>query len=498
MNLRERTPRPSFPVLALLAGIGAEAIYLLAATGPLSILANGSKLTDLGGLTDHGPLAAALVTLGIIALFGLYGLALWAFARWERFGLALALGGALAFSATLVFLYPATAMDVYNYAVQGHIVTFNHLNPLVNSPSQASGDAFVAYAGSWSESTSPYGPFWIGLSSLDALIAGNNVVLAIVLLKALAAMAVVTTSALLAVAAGPRGPRAATLAAAAFGWNPLVLIELVGNGHNDSVMTALLVLAMLLLARRHFASGMAALSASIFVKYLTITAVPFYLLDEIADRARPLEARLAAIGRSCIVLAVATAVAFAPFWAGLDTLARVRQVDNNYLASIPALAILLDGAALPWMMIAQIVVVGGVALWQAVSLWRGRATPERAIFEVSFAVILVATHFAGWYLPLLVAVAVFVGDRWLLARAVVFSFTAALTIPIWAFAYPWTQPALGLLAFHEIVVPLTFVPPLAVILIRILRSDRAAPPGPPATIGASQDERREEELVLAG
>lgn len=458
-----------FPRAALAAGLAIEAIYLAAVAGPLSLFTNGTRLTDLGEITNHTPLAAVLVTLALVATFGLYGLALWALARQEGRSLALALGGTLVFSLTLIFMYPATAMDVYNYAVQGHVVTFHHLNPLVEPPARATGDGFVAYAGSWSESTSPYGPFWIGLSSLDALVAGNNVVLAIALLKALAALAVVATSTLLAYAARSRGKRASAVAAACFGWNPLVQLELVGNGHNDAVMTALLVAALILLARRRIAGGTIALAASVFVKYLTIAAVPFYLLDEVGDRERPLGERLEAVGRSIAILVVATALAFAPFWSGPGTLARVRQVENNYLASLPALAILIDGATINWVPLAQAVVVGTVALWQAAALWRGRSSVARALFEVFFAVILVTTHFAGWYLPILVAVAALVGDRWLLARAIVFTATAALTDPFWAYAFTPLNSAIGLLGVHLIVVPLTFLPPLAVIVISRLR-----------------------------
>src|SRR5262249_30375408 len=155
------------------------------------------------------------------------------------------------------------------------------------------------------------------------------------------------------------------------------------------------------LSRRHATSGSLAVAVSAFVKYLTVAAVPFFVLAQLRDRSQTARERMATVARSVGVMVLATAIAFAPLWFGPTTISRVREVDSNYLASISALTIMIVVGSIDWVLYAQIALVAAVALWQAFSYWQGRASLARALFEVFFAIILVATHFAGWVLPLL-------------------------------------------------------------------------------------------------
>jgi len=463
----------------VIVGAITEALYLAAVVGPFSLLSNGSRLTDLGGLTGHGWPAAVLVSVGLLVLFVLYGTAIWQLLRYPKLDSRLVLGGTILFCLTLVFLYPVTAMDIYNYAVQGHVVASYHLNPLITAPASVQGDPFISYAGIWANSASPYGPFWIAITALDAAIVGPNIIPAVLLLKMLSAVGVVATTALLKTAAEERGSRRGAVAAALFGWNPLVLIELVGNGHNDAVMIALCLFSLVLLTRHQATFGAPALAASVFVKYLTAVAVPYYFLSQIADGRRSVRTMLSAMGGSVLSFVVITAVVYAPFWAGPATFERVRQVNDNYLASLPALAILLLPNAAFELTAARLAIVGLVGIWQTWAILHRRTTVERAVFETYFAVLLVATHFAGWYLPLLIALGVLSADRWLVARAVVFSVTALLTTPLWTYLFPATQNALSFAQFHLIVVPFTFLPPLALIIVQILAARHGAAPAVP-------------------
>src|SRR5712692_10398065 len=63
------------------AAVATEAIYLTGVFGPLSLLDHGTKLTDLGELTGHGPTVGVLVTTGLLGLFVLYACACLAIAR---------------------------------------------------------------------------------------------------------------------------------------------------------------------------------------------------------------------------------------------------------------------------------------------------------------------------------------------------------------------------------------------------------------------------------
>ena len=96
-----------------------EADYLAAVVGPFSLIENGTRT----------PNHRALFVLGFTALFNV----------------------------TLTFLYPVTAMDVYNDAIDGNVLGFDGLNPMIYPPTRASDDGFIAFAGSWADSPSPDG-----------------------------------------------------------------------------------------------------------------------------------------------------------------------------------------------------------------------------------------------------------------------------------------------------------------------------------------------------
>jgi hypothetical protein len=493
---------PRRPALQLLGcAFAIELVYVAAVAGPLSLLTNGSRLADLGDLTGITPTAAALVTAGLVLLFGMYLAAFRSIASAGRLGSIVVVTGSAMFSSTLALMYPATAMDVYNYVVQGHLIAFDGMNPLLASPSAASNDPFTYYAGSWSGSTSPYGPVWLLLMVPIALAAGNSVVTAVLLAKCLAALGVVATTVLLLLHGRLTGTNGIT-AAFLFGWNPLVQIELVGNGHNDALMVMLLVVGIVMLtprlerrgpgsgarprtARRAPARGSAlafqgevadsvedgkkslitliaivaiSLTASALVKYLTAPALGFALLALLAVPRRRGPARLIAPLVFLLVVAATVAITFAPFWVGPSVLQRLRDVDGNYLSSIPALIILIDRGAMGWLIYPRVAIVAAVVAGQAWRVVRRKTPLAAALFDVELAIIVVATHFAGWYVPLLLALALLSGRPRQIVQALSLTFATTLTTPLWAYLWPAEQPGLTLLGLHLILVPLTFLP----------------------------------------
>jgi hypothetical protein len=477
-----------------LAGLGIEALFLVSVLGPFSLLAHGQTLTDLGQLTDHQPVAFAAIVGGLLALFAGYGLALAGVRQGKATPsqrlLALVLVGTAIFSLTLIFLYPISAIDVYNYAVEGHVAAFYQVNPLVTAPAQLASDPFVAFAGSLGNTASPYGPIWLPLATLAARLAGANVVLAVIVLKSLSALAVVGTTALIGFAPRGRAAPYAPFAALLFGWNPLVQLELVGNGHNDAILTLFLVAALVLAGSQRSVLGTIAGGLSALVKGLTLAALPILLLTPLVDRTSPVRIRLLRFGMSLIALVIVAVLAYAPYWVGPETLSRSLAVDNDYLASIPALIVLYVPTAITWLIVPRTLILLAVGLWQVNALRTGRADVVQATFEMLFATIVVAVHFAGWYLPLLVAVAALARNRWLALRMVAFSFTAALTTPLWAYVWWWNQNTLSLATFHLFVVPFTFLPALIIAYLGFRASRRPACPQPAYPVPRSRSAAR--------
>jgi hypothetical protein len=236
-----------------------------------------------------------------------------------------------------------------------------------------------------------------------------------------------------------------------------------------------LLLAALTLSHGHRrALGAVFLTGSILTKYLTLGALPFFLLADVADQPGKLRlprpdrvsdrlwrglVRTVPVSLAALVTAAAL---FAPYWVGPSTVERVLAVDNNYLASPAALTILLVPDSQHWLTIARWALLAGVYLWLILRQLRGTIGEQGATFEGLFIMVLCAPHFAGWYLAVLVALAPLVGDGWSMARAAAFSVAASLTVPLWAFVWPAHSATMALLTFHAIIVPLTFGPPLLV------------------------------------
>jgi hypothetical protein len=445
------------------AGLAIEAIYLCAALGPLSLLARGGDLADLGQITGVTLPAALVVTAVLLLLFALYAVAVSDRSPIMPGNIKVAIGLTILFSATMVFVYPATAIDVFNYAVEGHVAAFDQINPLITPPS-VSHDWFANYGGMWSDSPSPYGPIWIFVSRVVALAAGLDVVLAVVLLKFLGGLAVVGTTLLLAYALRDCEPRLRVIAVTAFGWNPLVQIDLVANAHNDSLVALLIITGLVLATRRWSCLGGVSVGAAMLVKMTAIGLFPLYLAAILLNRTESVRRRLLTVAAIVIGWAALVVVAYQPYWVGPQTVHRLLIADGDYLASLASLVVFLVPTTRDWLIYVRIALGMAIAAWQVRGMLLGKTTLASAAFEVMFATVLLAAHFAGWYLPLVLALAVLSRNQINLRRAAVFTLSATMTTPLWAYAYTLPVDWMNAESFHFIVVPLTFIPPLLVTL----------------------------------
>ncbi len=271
----------------------------------------------------------------LVSAFGIFGLAL----RRARCYPEEVLGPgvwALVFALLLVPTPPIASQDVYSYAAYGRMAAYYYENPYLAGPSKISGDPATNYVGRmWWDMPSVYGPLMQGISWAAARAFGGieSLVLA---LKGVAAVAFASALWLLQRLAR-RLSRSAALAVVAVGWNPLVLIHIVGGGHNDIlVATALLVaLALHLEGRRLLAT--VALCCGALVKLTALAPLGLYLLflwrkrDELGGWTKV---------ASVWGLASATiASAYAPFWKGpatLEALVRVSGLDTTI--SVPAVS----------------------------------------------------------------------------------------------------------------------------------------------------------------
>src|SRR5205823_12360777 len=115
----------------------------------------------------------------------------------------------------------------------------------------------------WTGDPSPYGPVWEALAAGTSFLAGDslwgNLILFKVLVTAAYGVSVALTYGILRVVR----PDWALRGTLFFAWNPLVIFEVPGNGHNDSIVVTFLLASvyMFVLARRYAVIPMLTLGA---------------------------------------------------------------------------------------------------------------------------------------------------------------------------------------------------------------------------------------------
>jgi alpha-1,6-mannosyltransferase len=159
---------------------------------------------------------------------------------------------------------PILSLDVYSYVAQGVMLSAG-LDPYTAGPSLLGADpAALAADPLWSNTPSPYGPVGLGLFHAVAALTGGRVVRAVLLLRGVATLAVVTLAwCLVRAVPAPRQPWALAVTVG----GPVVLLELVGAVHLEAVMMALAAAGLLAVQRGRVGLGLALITAASLTKW---------------------------------------------------------------------------------------------------------------------------------------------------------------------------------------------------------------------------------------
>jgi alpha-1,6-mannosyltransferase len=364
---------------ALLLLVALEAIFLYVA-----------RLRDLS-LHVIGFIALALAA-GVVYFIALYALE---HLGDSRAGFFLVLLGALAFRLTLLPLAPTLSTDLYRYRWDGQVqaagwnpYSVRPDDPRLASLRAASGDGWqlmpahelptvypplveLVFRATWRVLPGPVG-FKLPFVLADLAVVG-----------------------MLGFWVRKTGQRTARLAI--YAWNPLVIIEFAGSGHNDSLAVAAMVASILIIRRRPIVSTMA-LAAGAMAKFFPAALLPVWIVRAgWPKRARGWisAATAAAVGAACAW----------PYRAAASDFARTMRAyylpawqNNN--ASIYSVLRWISGSH-GFAVVAGRVVVACLALWLAAR----KAEPERAAFLVVGAILLFAPNgypcYFTWIVPLL-------------------------------------------------------------------------------------------------
>lgn len=482
MHSSNAVHRRSILTLALL-GLLSELIYLgYVLLFPLLLYGTAPRPYDMEQIAGTRHWMGIVWVLGLLILYLAFVLALTT-VQSAPFGVAsrCVLVFSSLFGLTLIWLYPVTATDLFQYVLRARIWVVHHANPMHTLPVAFPDDPLLPFAGEWRVVASPYGPAW-------ELLAGSIAHLGLVtpLSGALAYKSVAFGGYLACVLllhhAMQHDQRHSMARVVFFAWNPLVLIQGIGNGHNDMVMLAWLLLA-LVLWRNARASQSAARSL------LSITSATLAMLTKMAAgllsvllaedilRHVPPRRRVVWLAMMSGVMTVLALSAFVPFWPPWQSIGGVLdELRHRYTYTIAAtLRLWLSeymSTQAAWdapRTTGQLLFLG-ILGWAGIRLWQRRLDLASAGFLAYFAYLLGGASYRIWYPLWLVPLAALSVSPLTRQHALLLGFTSEFSIVFFYFIWRWLWPQASWLHMHLLVVPWQFGIPLFLpILLRIQR-----------------------------
>lgn len=366
-------------------------------------------LLDLGKITAYTWSSAALYLLMVLLLYALYAVG---YRASRSTSLKWIIAAAAVFAALLVFAYPATAVDVFGYIAHGRLLAVHHANPFTTPPNAFPSDAILSFL-AFPDEPSQYGPIWVLIGGGIASIAQGNLLVEVLLYKALAALAHLLGGVAIYQIAWSltRQETRARTSAYLYLCNPLLLWEMVGNAHNDGLMMLFGLCAVWLFVRGYNLLVLPALTAGALVKAPIAAIGPIMLIGLLRRGwARAVEG-----------LALAAALAFVvyrPFWEGPQTLTALKRTDlfTASIGSVLRLALEPTVGMPQASTVARtasqtaFVVVAVLAVFIAV---RGESDADvlRAAYVMLLgALLLLTTWFQAWYIVWPLALGAALGD----------------------------------------------------------------------------------------
>ena len=298
------------------------------------------------------------------------------------------------------------------------------LDPYAHPPAAAPTDPAFAEV-EWTDTTSAYGPlFTLATYPLAKL----PVDAAVYALKAASAAAVLAIAVLVARLAPSRGID--PLRAAAFvALNPLVLVHVVGGGHNDSLAVLLMTLGVAgVLSARETSAG-TAFVAAIAVKASAAVVLPFAALATWSPTGRnvnpgltfrPVGRRVGGMGAAAGAICAGAWLAFGWDWLDAFALAGENQGRTSYM-SIPITTARLTGLDPDAVRIAALALYAALVAYLLIWTYRGNDWVRAAAWATA-GLLLATSWLLPWYLLWPLPLAALSRDR--LLQALLLALTA--------------------------------------------------------------------------
>jgi hypothetical protein len=258
-------------------------------------------------------------------LFACYGAVLWMAKRGDLAAgpaRSWALGLPCLFYCMLALAPPSLSQDLYSYMAHGFLGGVPGGNPLLRPAYEVVytpfGSALAAHGWHGRVPVTPYGILWTRLEMAIVSLSRNDVSTALILFKLTAISAAMASAWLIWTVLGRLSPSLQLFGTLLYSWNPLVIVETAGEGHNDVLMVFFALLALAACIWRSPVGSVVATALSVITKYVSVLFLPAQLVYLWRTRQSAMHLALQMVLALVIVASVAAAL-YGPLWAGLHT-----------------------------------------------------------------------------------------------------------------------------------------------------------------------------------
>ena len=222
------------------------------------------------------------------------------------------------FGFTLVWLYPITANDLFRYVLRGRIWAIYGESPMLLPPNAFANDPYIAFAGEFGDWVSGYGPLWEIFVQVPLQLGATEMLAGTISLKFVVLLCYLLSAILIGWLALPE-TSSALAALLFFAWNPLILMQIPGNGHNDMLFMLLLIIGIIFWQRNVW------WATALFFTLATLAKAPALLLlplfGVVLLRNQPTWPERLAKGTGAVLIGLATAyLVYSVLGPVLDTL----------------------------------------------------------------------------------------------------------------------------------------------------------------------------------
>jgi alpha-1,6-mannosyltransferase len=388
----------------------------------------------------------------------------------------------LLFGFTLVWLYPITANDLFRYVLRGRVWAIYGESPMLVPPNNFPNDPYIAFAGEFGNWVSGYGPLWEIMVQAPLRLGATNMVPGAISLKLIVLLGYLVCAVLLGWFSNPdhssSSKDSSLIALTFFAWNPLILIQGPGNGHNDLLFMTLIVLGIILWKRNLWWAATLALTLSVLAKAAALLIIPLFAV--VLLRSQPTWRQRILKGLGAAFLGLVT------IYLGYSLLGPVSETLHGVTAmlstrrgfAIASEVRMILREVLSWEVAetlprttARYIFICFYA-WLLLQLWRKKLTLVTAGFLAYFSQLMLGRTFRIWYPMWLIPFAALHLTPATFWRTFLFGLTAELSIinyfvvwRWWLRDLPWEKLGLSTTLYywpvmHTLTVPWLFGLPL--------------------------------------